>query len=189
MSLKAVPVPAAVPADAADDRGALATAVAHAFAAAGPLAQADAGYVEREVQQHFAQAVAEAVDRRTALVAEAGTGVGKTFAYLVPLLLSGRRALVSTATKSLQDQLFLRDLPRLTRGTRGAGAAGAAQGPRQLPLPAPAQAGAPGRRAGPAGPAARPLRGARAVAGARPGRRRQPPATWPSSTAWTSARP
>jgi ATP-dependent DNA helicase DinG len=46
-------------------------------------------------------------------VAEAGTGVGKTFAYLVPLLLSGRRALVSTATKSLQDQLFLRDLPRL----------------------------------------------------------------------------
>ncbi len=115
MSLKAVPVPAAVPADAADDRGALATAVAHAFAAAGPLAQADAGYVERDVQQHFAQAVAEAVDRRTALVAEAGTGVGKTFAYLVPLLLSGRRALVSTATKSLQDQLFLRDLPRLTR--------------------------------------------------------------------------
>ena len=50
---------------------------------------------------------------RSALVAEAGTGVGKTFAYLVPLLLSGRRALVSTATKSLQDQLFLRDLPRL----------------------------------------------------------------------------
>jgi ATP-dependent DNA helicase DinG len=50
---------------------------------------------------------------RETLVAEAGTGVGKTFAYLVPLLLSGGRALVSTATKSLQDQLFLRDLPRL----------------------------------------------------------------------------
>ncbi len=50
---------------------------------------------------------------RGALVAEAGTGVGKTFAYLVPLLLSGRRALVSTATKNLQDQLFLRDLPGL----------------------------------------------------------------------------
>jgi ATP-dependent DNA helicase DinG len=57
--------------------------------------------------------VALAIEQRGALVAEAGTGVGKTFAYLVPLLLSGRRALVSTATKSLQDQLFLRDLPRL----------------------------------------------------------------------------
>ena len=57
--------------------------------------------------------MALAIEQRGALVAEAGTGVGKTFAYLVPLLLSGRRALVSTATKSLQDQLFLRDLPRL----------------------------------------------------------------------------
>ena len=91
----------------------LADAVARAFAAGGPLARADAGYVERDVQQRFAQAVSEALGRRDALVAEAGTGVGKTFAYLVPLLLSGRRALVSTATKSLQDQLFLRDLPRL----------------------------------------------------------------------------
>ncbi len=95
--------------------GALAAAVTGAFAAGGPLARADAGYVEREVQQRFAQAVAQAVEARSALVAEAGTGVGKTFAYLVPLLLSGRRALVSTATKSLQDQLYLRDLPRLTR--------------------------------------------------------------------------
>jgi len=57
--------------------------------------------------------VAAAIDQRRALVAEAGTGVGKTFAYLVPTLLSGARALISTATKSLQDQLFLRDLPRL----------------------------------------------------------------------------
>ena len=92
---------------------ALTGAVSRAFAADGPLARADDGYVERDVQQRFAQAVAEALDQRGALVAEAGTGVGKTFAYLVPLLLSGRRALVSTATKSLQDQLFLRDLPRL----------------------------------------------------------------------------
>ncbi|MDM4767399.1 ATP-dependent DNA helicase [Pelomonas sp. SE-A7] len=59
------------------------------------------------------QAVARAVARRQTLVVEAGTGVGKTFAYLVPALLSGSRALISTATKSLQDQLFLRDLPRL----------------------------------------------------------------------------
>ncbi len=89
--------------------------MARAFAADGPLARADAGYVERDVQQRFAQAVTEALDGRSALVAEAGTGVGKTFAYLVPLLLSGGRALVSTATKSLQDQLYLRDLPRLTK--------------------------------------------------------------------------
>ena len=115
MSVSAIPASAAVPANAGQATGSLAAAVAQAFAAAGPLAQADAGYVQREVQQRFAQAVAQAVEGRSALVAEAGTGVGKTFAYLVPLLLSGRRALVSTATKSLQDQLYLRDLPRLTR--------------------------------------------------------------------------
>ena len=93
----------------------LCAAVGRAFAATGPLDRADPDYVERDVQQRFAQAVAQAVVERSALVAEAGTGVGKTFAYLVPLLLSGGRALVSTATKSLQDQLYLRDLPRLTK--------------------------------------------------------------------------
>ncbi len=89
------------------------SAVQQAFAATGSLAQADPGYTEREVQSRMALAVAEAIDARTTLVAEAGTGVGKTFAYLVPTLLSGARAMISTATKSLQDQLFLRDLPRL----------------------------------------------------------------------------
>ncbi len=67
----------------------------------------------RPQQDRLARRISEALQTRQALVAEAGTGVGKTFAYLVPLLLSGRRAMVSTATKSLQDQLFLRDLPRL----------------------------------------------------------------------------
>jgi ATP-dependent DNA helicase DinG len=61
----------------------------------------------------MAAAVARAIEAREALVVEAGTGVGKTFAYLVPLLLSGARALLSTATRTLQDQLFLRDLPRV----------------------------------------------------------------------------
>src|ERR1700712_4833239 len=88
-------------------------AVTAAFARGGPLSQADAGHVERDVQLRMALAVAQAIEERSALVAEAGTGVGKTFAYLVPTLLSGARALISTATKSLQDQLFLRDLPRL----------------------------------------------------------------------------
>ena len=61
----------------------------------------------------MASAVAAAIDTRSPLVVEAGTGVGKTYAYLVPALLSGARTLLSTATKTLQDQLFLRDLPRL----------------------------------------------------------------------------
>jgi ATP-dependent DNA helicase DinG len=87
--------------------------VTAAFGSGGTLAAADSTYTERTVQQQFAQAVASAIEDCEVLVAEAGTGVGKTFAYLVPLLLSGKRALVSTATKSLQDQLFLRDLPRL----------------------------------------------------------------------------
>jgi len=88
-------------------------AVGDAFGPEGALARADVRYVERDVQLRMAAAVAVAIDERRALVAEAGTGVGKTFAYLVPTLLSGARALISTATKSLQDQLFLRDLPRL----------------------------------------------------------------------------
>jgi ATP-dependent DNA helicase DinG len=88
-------------------------AVAAAFGWDGALAQADPQHVEREVQLRMAVAVADAIEQRSALVVEAGTGVGKTFAYLVPTLLSGARALVSTATKTLQDQLFLRDLPRL----------------------------------------------------------------------------
>ncbi len=95
--------------------------VQEVLAALGPhgaLAQADPTFVEREVQLRLAQAMALAVDERASLVAEAGTGVGKTFAYLVPLLLAQRRALVSTATKSLQDQLFLRDLPRLREALR-----------------------------------------------------------------------
>jgi ATP-dependent DNA helicase DinG len=97
---------------------ALAEATLAALARGGALSQADPGFVERAMQQRLAQAAAEAIEDRAALVAEAGTGVGKTFAYLVPLLLSERRALVSTATKSLQDQLFLRDLPRLRDALR-----------------------------------------------------------------------
>ena len=93
--------------------GAVEQAVVASFARDGALARADPAYVQREVQIEMARHVARAIESRGVLVVEAGTGVGKTFAYLVPALLSGARALVSTATKSLQDQLFLRDLPRL----------------------------------------------------------------------------
>jgi ATP-dependent DNA helicase DinG len=88
-------------------------AVQSALSRDGELAVVDANYVEREVQLEMAAAVADAIDDRAALVVEAGTGVGKTYAYLVPTLLSGARTLLSTATKTLQDQLFFRDLPRL----------------------------------------------------------------------------
>ena len=88
-------------------------AVCDALSAGGALSEADPRHVERAVQIEMGLAVAAAIDDRAALVVEAGTGVGKTYAYLVPLLLSGARALLSTATKTLQDQLFLRDLPRL----------------------------------------------------------------------------
>lgn len=81
----------------------------------GQLAQYDPGFVPRDGQQQMASAVAHALEHQETLVVEAGTGIGKTFAYLVPTLLSGRRVLISTATKGLQDQLFLRDLPRLQR--------------------------------------------------------------------------
>jgi len=87
--------------------------VGHALGSAGALAAADPSHAERAVQRDMALAVANAIEERSALVVEAGTGVGKTFAYLVPALLSGARTLLSTATKTLQDQLFVRDLPRL----------------------------------------------------------------------------
>ncbi len=93
-------------------------AVTDAFGRGGALGRADERHVERAVQLEMALGVARAIEDRSVLVAEAGTGVGKTFAYLVPTLLSGARALVSTATKSLQDQLFLRDIPRLRDALR-----------------------------------------------------------------------
>ena len=69
----------------------------------------------RSGQTDMAEAVARTIEAGGALVVEAGTGIGKTFAYLVPALLSGTRVLISTATKTLQDQLFARDLPRLLK--------------------------------------------------------------------------
>ena len=83
------------------------------FAEGGALARAADHYKPRPGQIEMAEAVARTIGEGGALVVEAGTGVGKTFSYLVPALLSGERALVSTATKTLQDQLFGRDLPRL----------------------------------------------------------------------------
>ena len=93
----------------------LAAMVEEVFAPDGVLARADAHFQPREGQTQMAVAVARTIEQGGALVVEAGTGVGKTFSYLVPALLSGERVLLSTATKALQDQLFARDLPRLVQ--------------------------------------------------------------------------
>ncbi|PKO93416.1 MAG: helicase [Betaproteobacteria bacterium HGW-Betaproteobacteria-1] len=83
----------------------------HVFSPQGPLAETIPGYRLRQQQLEMAQAIAEAIKQGGQLVAEAGTGTGKTFAYLVPALLSGGKVIISTGTKTLQDQLFNRDLP------------------------------------------------------------------------------
>ncbi len=84
-----------------------------ALADDGPLANKLTSYVARPAQQRYAQAIADAIDDKETLIAEAGTGTGKTYGYLVPALLSGERVIISTGTKALQDQLYHRDLPRV----------------------------------------------------------------------------
>ena len=81
------------------------------FSPAGPFAEAIDSFRSRPQQIDMARRIAAAIENNTALVAEAGTGTGKTFAYLVPALLSGGKVIISTGTKTLQDQLFKRDLP------------------------------------------------------------------------------
>src|SRR2546430_16587810 len=79
----------------------------------GALSRALPGYEARPQQLELARAVERAFTERHALLAEAGTGTGKTLAYLVPAALSGRRVIISTATRALQEQVFFKDLPLL----------------------------------------------------------------------------
>ncbi len=81
------------------------------FADTGTLATAIPGYRPRASQQKMAEAVAKAIAENDTVIVEAGTGTGKTFAYLVPAMLWGGKVILSTGTKNLQDQLFLRDIP------------------------------------------------------------------------------
>ncbi len=83
------------------------------FSSSGDLAEAITGFSERPQQLEMALAIEAAIKDNKQLVAEAGTGTGKTFAYLVPALLSGGKVIISTGTKTLQDQLFNRDLPNV----------------------------------------------------------------------------
>ncbi|MFZ4481559.1 MAG: ATP-dependent DNA helicase, partial [Rhodoferax sp.] len=89
--------------------------VRETFAPGGVLSRSVEEFKSRDGQTDMAGAIARTMDQGGVLVVEAGTGIGKTFAYLVPVLLSGARVLLSTATKTLQDQLFGRDLPLLIR--------------------------------------------------------------------------
>jgi ATP-dependent DNA helicase DinG len=91
----------------------LSLVVEEIFGEGSRLAGAIPAFSPRQGQTEMAVAIARAIEQGGSLVVEAGTGVGKTFSYLVPALLCGHRVLVSTATKNLQDQLFNRDLPRL----------------------------------------------------------------------------
>ncbi len=77
----------------------------------GPLADCIDGYTVRPQQQQLAQTISNVINNDESLVCEAGTGTGKTFAYLVPALMSGKRVIISTGTKHLQDQLYYKDLP------------------------------------------------------------------------------
>src|SRR6266571_3815221 len=81
------------------------------FGLTGPLAAKIPEFRVRSQQVEMAARVAEAIRDNAVLVCEAGTGTGKTFAYLVPALLSGGKVIISTGTKTLQDQLYHRDLP------------------------------------------------------------------------------
>lgn len=93
--------------------GRLAEASRAALSEGGELASKIDAFAPRAAQQDLSAAIADAFETRGTLIAEAGTGTGKTFAYLVPALLSGMKTIVSTGTRALQDQLYHRDLPRV----------------------------------------------------------------------------
>ena len=96
-----------------DTRPSLQDVVASAFSPDGPLARAVESYEPREGQRLMAEAVAAVIEEGGTLLAEAGTGTGKTLAYLIPAILSGGRVLVSTGTKNLQEQIYFKDVPAL----------------------------------------------------------------------------
>ncbi len=108
------------------------------FGPAGVLSQRHPAYEFRKGQLAMATAVEEAIEEKRHLIVEAGTGTGKTLAYLLPIIKSGKRVIVSTGTKNLQEQLFFKDVPFLERALFGdpAPAAGAASSAAYPPPPA-----------------------------------------------------
>ena len=96
----------------------LSSRVAEIFTDSGSLAQSLPTFESRPAQRQMAEAVAGTLEHGGVLLVEAGTGTGKTLAYLVPAILSGQRVLVSTGTKNLQEQIYFKDLARASRGAR-----------------------------------------------------------------------
>ncbi|GHB63564.1 ATP-dependent helicase [Psychrosphaera saromensis] len=96
----------------------LSDSISKCFSENGALAQAIPGFKARQAQLDMATAVRGAIKDKAQLVVEAGTGTGKTFAYLAPALLAGKKVIVSTGTKALQEQLFHRDLPLVKKALR-----------------------------------------------------------------------
>lgn len=92
--------------------------VEQAFLPNGALARVIDGYLPRQPQIDMALEVADAIEKQSVLIAEAGTGTGKTFAYLLPALLSDKQVIVSTGTKNLQEQLFHKDLPLIVKALK-----------------------------------------------------------------------
>ncbi|NOH25471.1 ATP-dependent DNA helicase [Vibrio europaeus] len=88
--------------------------ISKTFSSEGALGKAIPGFQPRQAQLDMAEAVTSAIKSQSQVVVEAGTGTGKTFAYLVPALLSGKKTIISTGSKNLQEQLFHRDLPLMT---------------------------------------------------------------------------
>jgi ATP-dependent DNA helicase DinG len=88
------------------------------FSSDGALAGLIEGYQPRQTQIEMAEAITHSINENQSLIAEAGTGTGKTFAYLVPAILSGKKVVVSTGTKNLQDQLFNKDLPIIRKAMK-----------------------------------------------------------------------
>ncbi|HBD37884.1 MAG TPA: helicase, partial [Cupriavidus sp.] len=101
----------AVAAAAADQAALRSSQLATIFAETGTLASAIPGYRPRAAQEKMSEAVANAIADNDTVIVEAGTGTGKTYAYLVPAMLWGGKVILSTGTKNLQDQLYLRDIP------------------------------------------------------------------------------
>ena len=104
------------------------------FGPGGLLARTHPAYEFRRGQLQMAEAVEQALQERRHLIVEAGTGTGKTLAYLLPVIRSGKRVIISTGTKTLQEQLFFKDVPFLA-GAPGRAARLLHEGPRQLSVP------------------------------------------------------
>ncbi len=96
----------------------MSTEITHALGSTGALSRVIPGFAPRQGQIDMAVAVEKTLADKSILVAEAGTGIGKTFAYLVPVMMGGGKAIISTGTKHLQDQLFKKDLPALVKATK-----------------------------------------------------------------------